>query len=41
MRLPHDAHTSRPWRIHEITGDFRHYPPLLRQIEREWTARSA
>ena len=23
MRLPHDAHTSRPWRIHEITGDFR------------------
>ena len=23
MRLPHDAHTSRSWRIHEITGDFR------------------
>ena len=23
MRLPSDAHTSRPWRIHEITGDFR------------------
>jgi hypothetical protein len=23
MRLPDAAHTSRPWRIHEITGDFR------------------
>ncbi|HEV2241180.1 MAG TPA: DUF2867 domain-containing protein [Streptosporangiaceae bacterium] len=23
MRLPNSAHTSRPWRIHEITGDFR------------------
>ena len=23
MRLPNDAHTSRPWRIHEITRDFR------------------
>jgi hypothetical protein len=23
MRLPHSAHTSRPWRIHEIAGDFR------------------
>ena len=23
MRLPKTAHTSRPWRIHEITGDFR------------------
>ena len=23
MRLPHDAHTSRPWRIHELTRDFR------------------
>jgi hypothetical protein len=23
MRLPHGAHTSRPWRIHEITGDFK------------------
>ena len=23
MRLPHTAHTSRPWRIHEITRDFR------------------
>lgn len=22
-RLPNDAHTSRPWRIHEITPDFR------------------
>ncbi|MET7801160.1 DUF2867 domain-containing protein [Streptomyces decoyicus] len=22
MRLPRTAHTSRPWRIHEITGDF-------------------
>ena len=22
MRLPHAAHTSRPWRIHEITPDF-------------------
>ena len=22
MRLPNTAHTSRPWRIHEITGDF-------------------
>lgn len=22
MRLPSTAHTSRPWRIHEITGDF-------------------
>jgi hypothetical protein len=23
MRLPHGAHTSRPWRIHQITTDFR------------------
>jgi hypothetical protein len=23
MRLPNGAHTSRPWRIHELTGDFR------------------
>ena len=23
MRLPDTAHTSRPWRIHEITSDFR------------------
>ncbi|MFI9204304.1 DUF2867 domain-containing protein [Streptomyces sp. NPDC053048] len=23
MRLPRTAHTSRPWRIHEIAGDFR------------------
>ena len=23
MRLPEDAHTSRPWRIHELTRDFR------------------
>lgn len=23
MRLPKTAHTSQPWRIHEITGDFR------------------
>lgn len=23
MRLPNTAHTSRPWRIHEFTGDFR------------------
>jgi Protein of unknown function (DUF2867) len=23
MRLPESAHTSRPWRIHEIAGDFR------------------
>jgi len=23
MRLPNQAHTSRPWRIHEITRDFR------------------
>jgi hypothetical protein len=23
QRLPNSAHTSRPWRIHEITGDFR------------------
>ena len=22
MRLPESAHTERPWRIHEITGDF-------------------
>jgi hypothetical protein len=22
MRLPHVAHTSRPWRIHELTRDF-------------------
>ncbi|MFE3323694.1 DUF2867 domain-containing protein [Streptomyces sp. NPDC059176] len=22
MRLPSTAHTSRPWRIHEVTGDF-------------------
>ena len=22
MRLPDDAHTSRPWRIHELTQDF-------------------
>src|SRR5215472_3632223 len=23
MKLPNSAHTSRPWRIHEITRDFR------------------
>src|SRR5258708_27678506 len=23
MRLPDSAHTSRPWRIHELAGDFR------------------
>ncbi|MFD9481116.1 MULTISPECIES: DUF2867 domain-containing protein [Streptomyces] len=23
MRLPKTAHTSRPWRVHEIAGDFR------------------
>ena len=23
MRLPSSAHTSRPWRIHELTRDFR------------------
>jgi len=23
MRLPRSAHTSRPWRIHELTHDFR------------------
>ena len=23
MRLPSNAHTSLPWRIHELTGDFR------------------
>ena len=23
MRLPNNAHTSRPWRIHELTHDFR------------------
>ena len=25
MRLPNSAHTARPWRIHEITPDFRLY----------------
>src|ERR671925_605629 len=23
MRLPNSTHTSRPWRIHELTCDFR------------------
>jgi len=23
VRLPNSAHTARPWRIHELTGDFR------------------
>ena len=23
MRLPHTAHTSRPWRVHELTPEFR------------------
>jgi Protein of unknown function (DUF2867) len=23
MRLPSTAHTSRPWRVHELTGDFQ------------------
>jgi hypothetical protein len=23
MRLPNSAHTSRPWRVHELTRDFR------------------
>jgi hypothetical protein len=23
MRLPNTAHTSRPWRIHELAPDFR------------------
>ncbi|MGI8546584.1 MAG: DUF2867 domain-containing protein, partial [Gemmatimonadaceae bacterium] len=25
MKLPNTAHTARPWRIHEITPDFRLY----------------
>ncbi|MFF8641149.1 DUF2867 domain-containing protein [Streptomyces sp. NPDC015345] len=25
MKLPNAAHTSRPWRVHEITSDFRLY----------------
>ncbi len=25
MRLPNNAHTSRPWRIHELTGDFQRF----------------
>ncbi len=25
MKLPNIAHTARPWRIHEITPDFRLY----------------
>ena len=23
MKLPNTAHTSRPWRVHEFTGDFK------------------
>ncbi|MFV0134951.1 hypothetical protein ACLGIH_17245 [Streptomyces sp. HMX87] len=23
MRLPVTAHTGRPWRVHEVAGDFR------------------
>ena len=23
MRLPNSAHTSRPWRIHELAPEFR------------------
>jgi hypothetical protein len=23
VRIPNSAHTSRPWRIHDLTGDFR------------------
>ncbi len=30
MRIPNSAHTSRPWRIHEITHDFR--------LEDVWTS---
>jgi hypothetical protein len=30
MKLPNTAHTSRPWRIHELTGDFR--------LEDVWTS---
>jgi hypothetical protein len=29
LRLPVSAHTSRPWRIHELTGDF--------QVEDVWS----
>ena len=41
MRVANAAHTSRPWRIHELTAirPFRHllvYPPLLREIGRTW-----
>ena len=25
MSLPNTAHTSRPWRVHELTKDFRLY----------------
>jgi hypothetical protein len=25
MKLPNSAHTDQPWRIHEITPDFRLY----------------
>ncbi|MFI6151072.1 DUF2867 domain-containing protein [Kitasatospora sp. NPDC051170] len=32
MRLPREAHTERPWRIHEITRDFR--------IEDVWSFRT-
>ena len=46
MRPPSTAHTDRPWRIQELTRDFRLedvwalivYPPLLREIGRPWRA---
>lgn len=37
MRLPKAAHTSRPWRVHELIGDFEAHAlvyPLLLRIDR-------
>jgi hypothetical protein len=36
LRLPSTDHTSRPWRIHEITGDFRLEDSSACSTAHEW-----
>jgi len=36
MRIPNTAHTSRPWRIHELTRDFQRDP----RVTADWVCSS-
>jgi hypothetical protein len=43
MRVANTTHASRPWRIHELTGDFRLedvYPAMLREYEHRWNTQA-